>query len=45
MQETGEKIFLFTTSGKINVKTQDPLLVAYQMGVAIAHFIGKDHRS
>lgn len=40
LRETGEKIFLFQTSNKINLKTQDPTAVAYRIGVAIAHFIG-----
>ena len=40
LRETGEKIFLFQTSIVINRKTQNPKTVAYQTGVAIAHFIG-----
>ena len=40
LRETGEKILLFQSSAVINLKNQDPLGVAYQMGVAIAHFIG-----
>jgi len=40
LRETGEKIFTFQTSSVINLKTQNPKTVAYQMGVAIAHFIG-----
>jgi hypothetical protein len=44
LQETGERIFLFQTSVMINNKKQDPIEVAYQMGLAIAHFIGKDHK-
>jgi hypothetical protein len=40
LRETGEKIFIFQTSVMINVKTQNPNTVAYQIGVAIAHFIG-----
>jgi hypothetical protein len=41
LRETGEKIFLFQTSAVIDLKTQDPKTMAYQIGVAIAHFIGK----
>lgn len=40
LQETGEKIFLFNSTTVINLKTQNPKTVAYQIGVAIAHFIG-----
>ncbi len=40
MRETGEKIFSFETHAVINLKDQDPSDVAYQMGVAIARFIG-----
>ena len=40
LRETGEKIFLFQTSAVIDIKTQNPQAVAYQIGVAIAHFIG-----
>ncbi len=40
LRETGEKIFTFQTSAKIDLKTQDPQTVAHQIGVAIAHFIG-----
>ena len=39
LQESGEKVFLFQTSIVINLKTQNPKTVAYQIGVAIAHFI------
>jgi hypothetical protein len=39
-RETGEKIFLFQTSVTIDLKNQDPKTVAYQIGAAIAHFIG-----
>jgi len=39
LRETGEKIFSFQTSVVINLKTQNPNTVAYQIGVAIAHFI------
>ena len=39
LRETGEKIFLFQTSIMIDLKTQNPKTVAYQIGVAIAHFI------
>ena len=44
LRETGEKIFLFQTSTMIDLKKHDPQAVAYQMGVAIAHFIGS-HKS
>jgi hypothetical protein len=40
LRETGAKIFLFQTAAVIELKTQNPKIVAYQMGVAIAHFIG-----
>lgn len=40
LRETGEKVFLFQTSVVIDHKTQNPKTVAYQMGVAIAHYIG-----
>jgi len=40
LRETGEKIFVFQTSVMINTKKQDPNAVAYQIGEAIAHFIG-----
>jgi hypothetical protein len=40
LRDTGEKIFLFQTSTVINLKTQDPKSVAYQIGCAIARFIG-----
>ena len=40
LRETGEKIFLFQASSVIDLKGQNPKAVAYQMGVAIAHFIG-----
>ncbi len=39
LRETGEKVLLFQTSTVIHLKTQDPKTVAYQIGVAIAHFI------
>ena len=39
-RETGEKVFHFQTSSVIDLKHQDPKTVAYQVGVAIAHFIG-----
>jgi len=45
LQTTGEKIFLFQTSFMINIKNQDPMAIAYQMGAAIAHLIGKDYAS
>ena len=44
LRETGEKIFSFQTTTLINLKTQEPAAVAYQMGVAIAHFI-ESHKS
>ena len=44
LRETGEKIFSFRTTTLINLKTQEPAAVAYQMGVAIAHFI-ESHKS
>lgn len=40
LRETGEKVFLFQTSTVIDLKLQNPKTVAYEMGVAIAHFIG-----
>jgi hypothetical protein len=40
LHDTGEKIFLFQTSIVIDLKTQNPKTVAYQIGAAIAHFIG-----
>lgn len=40
LRETGEKILLFQTSTVIDLKTQNPNSVAYEIGVAIAHFIG-----
>ena len=40
LRETGEKIFWFQTSTLIDLKIQNPKTVAYQIGVAIAHFIG-----
>ena len=40
LRDTGEKIFLFQTSVVIDLKNQNPRTVAYQIGVAIAHFIG-----
>ena len=40
LRSTGEKIFVFRTSTVINFKNQDPKIVAYQIGVAVAHFIG-----
>jgi hypothetical protein len=43
LRETGEKIFFFQISAMIDLKTQDPNTVAYQIGVAIAHFIGSQH--
>ena len=43
--QTGEKIFSFQTSCVINLKTQNPKTVAYQMGVAIAQFIGSHKES
>jgi len=40
LRETGEKIFVFQSSTTINLKIQNPRTVAYQIGEAIAHFIG-----
>jgi len=40
LRSTGEKILVFQTSTVINLKNQDPKTAAYQIGVAIAHFIG-----
>ena len=40
LRETGERIFIFQTSVKIDLKTQKPETTAYQIGVAVAHFIG-----
>lgn len=40
LRSTGEKIFLFQTSTRIDLKKQSPKTVAYQIGVAIAHYIG-----
>ncbi len=40
IRETGDRVFLFQHSSKIDFKTQDPKAVAYQLGVSIAHFIG-----
>ena len=39
-REYGEKIFQFQTSLMIDLKHQNPKAVAYQIGGAIAHFIG-----
>jgi len=39
--ETGEKVILFQTSAVIDLKTQNLKTVAYQIGVGIAHFIGR----
>lgn len=44
-QATGEKIFLFQTSAMINIKNQNPMAAAYQMGAAIAQTIGKGYSS
>lgn len=40
LRETGEKILSFETSVVIDLKTQSPKTAAYQMGAAIARFIG-----
>jgi hypothetical protein len=40
LRETGERIFMFQTSTVIDLKTQNPKTVAYQIGAAIARFIG-----
>ncbi len=41
LSQTGEEIFMFQTSAKIDLKGQNPKAVAYRIGVAIAHFIGR----
>ena len=40
LRATGERIFIFQTSAGIDLKTQNSETVAYQIGVAIARFIG-----
>ena len=40
LRETGEKIFLFQTSVIIDLKTQSPAAMAYQIGAAVARYIG-----
>jgi len=40
LQSSGEKIFSFQTAIMIDLKTQNPKTIAYQIGIAIAHFIG-----
>jgi len=40
LRETGEKLLLFQTSLMIDPKIQEPRVVAYQIGAAIARFIG-----
>ena len=40
LRETGEKVFEFQSSTVISLKAQNPETVAYQTGVAIAHYIG-----
>ena len=40
LRDTGEKVLLFQTSINIDLKTQKPKTVAYEIGVAIAHYIG-----
>ena len=45
LRETGEKVFLFRTSVMIDLKHQSPNTMAYQIGTAIAHFIGSQHGS
>ena len=37
---SGNKIFVFQTAVLIDLKSQTPKTVAYQIGIAIAHFIG-----
>lgn len=44
LRETGEKMLVFQTSTVIDLKTQDFKTVAYQIGVAMAHFIGSQGR-
>ena len=39
LRETGEKVFLFQTACIIDLKTQNPNTVAYDIGISIAHFI------
>lgn len=40
LRETGEKILMFQTTVVFNLKNQDPKTVAYQIGCAIANFMG-----
>ena len=40
LRSTGEKIFSFHSYQVIDLKTQNPKTVAYELGVAIAHYIG-----
>ena len=40
LKATGEKIFLFQTSAIIKIKTQNPNTIAYEIGIAVAHYIG-----
>ena len=39
LRETGERILIFQASTKIDLKTQNSETAAYQIGVAMAHFI------
>ena len=39
LRDTGEKIFVFQTSTNIDIKNQNPKTVAYQIGVAVAHYV------
>ena len=39
-RDSGEKILLFKTSAVFNLKVQDPKQAAYQIGGAIARYIG-----
>ena len=43
LRMTGEKIFLFQTSMVIDLKSQNPNTVAYQIGQAVAHYIGSQN--
>jgi hypothetical protein len=44
LREYGERIFIFQTSVMIDLKTQNPRTVAYQIGTAVAHFMGSRTR-
>ena len=43
LRDTGEKVILFQTSTVIDLKNQNPKTEAYQIGVAVAHFIGSNN--